>query len=311
MADLCIKCLKSDITDSGSQYGQFLLDCLSPGQGVTIGTLLRRILLGDLGGTAITAVRIAGATHEFSTLEGVREDILEILLNLKGVVFKSNTTELKLGRLKIQGPAVITANCLQLPPELEIVNPNHYLATISTSNTLEMEVQFNYGIGYQLAGQNNQSDSGDFLDVDAIFMPVQKVDFKVDNTYGNKNTNNENLILDIWTNGSITPEEAIFESSQLIINLFEQLLQNKANTDPELEELQTPTISTETHMNISIEELQLSVRAYNCLKRAQINSISDLLKYSPEKLQEIKNFGQKSADEVFDALKNKLGITLN
>jgi DNA-directed RNA polymerase subunit alpha len=311
MADLCIKCLKSDITDSGSHYGQFLLDCLSPGQGVTIGTLLRRILLGDLGGTAITAVRIAGATHEFSTLEGVREDILEILLNLKGVVFKSNTTELKLGRLKIQGPAVITANCLQLPPELEIVNPNHYLATISTSNTLEMEVQFNYGIGYQLAGQNNQSDSGDFLDVDAIFMPVQKVDFKVDNTYGNKNTNNENLILDIWTNGSITPEEAIFESSQLIINLFEQLIQNKANTDPELEELQTPTISTETHMNISIEELQLSVRAYNCLKRAQINSISDLLKYSPEKLQEIKNFGQKSADEVFDALKNKLGITLN
>ena len=311
MTDLCIKCLKSDITDSGSHYGQFLLDSLSPGQGVTIGTLLRRILLGELGGTAITAVRIAGATHEFSTLEGVREDILEILLNLKGVVFKSNTTELKLGRLKIQGPAVITANCLQLPPELEIVNPNHYLATISTSNTLEMEVQFNYGIGYQLAGKNNQNDSADFLAVDAIFMPVQKVDFKVDNTYGNKNKNNENLILDIWTNGSVTPEAAISQSSELIINLFEQLLKNKVSTDPELEETQTPAISNETHMNISIEELQLSVRAYNCLKRAQINSISDLLKYSPEKLQEIKNFGQKSADEVFDALKNKLGITLN
>jgi|TARA_B100000768_G_scaffold178748_1_gene195059 DNA-directed RNA polymerase subunit alpha len=311
MTDLCIKCLKSEITESGSNYGQFLLDSLSPGQGITIGTLLRRILLGNLGGTAITAVRIAGATHEFSTLEGVREDILEILLNLKGIVFKNNTQDLKLGRLKIQGPAVITADCLQLPPGLEIVNPNHYIATISTTNILEMELQFEYGTGYKLAGQRMQEQSVDFLDVDAIFMPVQKVDFKVETPYANKTKNNENLILDIWTNGSISPEEAIFQSSQLIINLFEQLLENKSNTDIELEDVETPSISTETHMNISIEELQLSVRAYNCLKRAQINSISDLLKYSPEKLQEIKNFGQKSADEVFDALKNKLGITLS
>nr|YP_009163671.1 DNA-directed RNA polymerase subunit alpha [Triparma laevis]BAS19125.1 DNA-directed RNA polymerase subunit alpha [Triparma laevis] len=311
MTDLCIKCLKSEITESGSNYGQFLLDSLSPGQGITIGTLLRRILLGNLGGTAVTAVRIAGATHEFSTLEGVREDILEILLNLKGIVFKNNTQDLKLGRLKIQGPAVITADCLQLPSGLEIVNPNHYIATISTTNILEMELQFEYGTGYKLAGQKMQENSVDFLEVDAIFMPVQKVDFKVETPYANKNQNNENLILDIWTNGSITPEEAIFQSSQLIINLFEQLLENKSNTDIEFEDLETSPISTETHMNISIEELQLSVRAYNCLKRAQINSISDLLKYSPEKLQEIKNFGQKSADEVFDALKNKLGITLS
>jgi len=303
MTDLCIKCLKSEITESGSNYGQFLLDSLSPGQGITIGTLLRRILLGNLGGTAVTAVRIAGATHEFSTLEGVREDILEILLNLKGIVFKNNTQDLKLGRLKIQGPAVITADCLQLPSGLEIVNPNHYIATISTTNILEMELQFEYGTGYKLAGQKIQENSVDFLEVDAIFMPVQKVDFKVETPYANKNKNNENLILDIWTNGSITPEEAIFQSSQLIINLFEQLLENKSYTDIELEDLETSPISTETHMNISIEELQLSVRAYNCLKRAQINSISDLLKYSPEKLQEIKNFGQKSADEVFDAFK--------
>ena len=299
MTDLCIKCLKSETTESGSNYGQFLLDSLNPGQGVTIGTLLRRILLGNLGGTAVTAVRIAGATHEFSTLEGVREDILEILLNLKGIVFKNETQDLKLGRLKIQGPAVITADCLELPPGLEIVNPNHYIATISTSNILEMELQFEYGTGYKLAGQKTQENSVDFLEVDAIFMPVQKVDFKVENPYSNKNQNNENLILDVWTNGSITSEEAIFQSSQLIINLFEQLLKNKSKTDIELEEQSTTTISTETHMNISIEELQLSVRAYNCLKRAQINSIADLLKYSPEKLQEIKNFGQKSADEVF------------
>ena len=310
MTELCIKCLKSEITDSGGEYGQFVLDSLSPGQGVTIGTLLRRILLGNLGGTAITGVRIAGATHEFSTLEGVREDILEILLNLKGIVFKNNTQEPKLGRLKIQGPAVITANCMDLDSDLEIINPNHYIATISTNNILEMEFKFEYGTGYRLAGQNPEQNSVDFLNVDAIFMPVQKVDFKIESVYGNNTKNNERLILEISTNGSITPQDAIFESSQLIINLFSELLENKVENKVNEEEAEIKEISNDTHMNISIEELQLSVRAYNCLKRAQINSISDLLKYSPEKLQEIKNFGQKSADEVFDALKNKLGITL-
>ena len=310
MTELCIKCLKSEITDSGVAYGQFLLDSLTPGQGVTIGTLLRRILLGNLGGTAITGVRIAGATHEFSALEGVREDILEILLNLKGIVFKNNTREPKLGRLKIQGPAVITASCMDLDSDLEIINPNHYIATISTNNVLEMEFKFEYGTGYQLAGQTAEQNSVDFLNVDAIFMPIQKVDFKIENVYGTKNQNTERLILEVWTNGSITPQDAIFESSQLIINLFSQLLENKVENQINDEEIEVKEISNEDHMNISIEELQLSVRAYNCLKRAQINSISDLLKYSPEKLQEIKNFGQKSADEVFDALKNKLGITL-
>ena len=132
MSNLCIKCLKSKNTDSGAIYGQFLINSLSPGQGITIGTLLRRILLSSLGGTAITAVRIAGATHEFSTIDGIREDILEILLNLKGVVLKNKSTEAKLGRLKIQGPAVVTASCMDLDSNLEIVNPNHYIATIST-----------------------------------------------------------------------------------------------------------------------------------------------------------------------------------
>ena len=310
MTELCIKCLKSEITDSGVAYGQFLLDSLTPGQGVTIGTLLRRILLGNLGGTAITGVRIAGATHEFSALEGVREDILEILLNLKGIVFKNNTQEPKLGRLKIQGPAVITASCMDLDSDLEIINPNHYIATISTNNVLEMEFKFEYGTGYQLAGQTAEQNSVDFLNVDAIFMPIQKVDFKIENVYGTNNQNTERLILEVWTNGSITPQDAIFESSQLIINLFSELLENKVENQVNQDEVEIKEISNDTHMNISIEELQLSVRAYNCLKRAQINSISDLLKYSPEKLQEIKNFGQKSADEVFDALKNKLGITL-
>ena len=311
MTNFCIKCLKSEKTDSGAIYGQFLLDSLSSGQGITIGNVLRRILLGDLGGTAISAVRIAGTTHEFSTIDGVREDILEIILNLKGLILQnSGDHSVKFGRLKIQGPAVITANSINLPPGLKLVNPNHYIATISTPDILEMEFKFEYGKGYKLINQVNNEKSLDFLPIDTIFMPVQKVDFKVENIYDIDHKNNERLLIEIWTNGSITPKKAIYQASELIINIFKRLLENKVPVEINKFNTEIARVSPKTHINISIEELQLSVRAYNCLKRAQINSVSDLLKYSPEKLQEIKNFGQKSADEVYTALKDKLGITL-
>jgi len=305
-----IKCLKSENTESGITYGQFLINSLHPGQGITIGNLLRRILLGDLGGTCITAVRIAGVRDEFSVITGVREDILEILLNLKGIVLKSNTMDPQFGCLKIQGPAVITANSIQLPPNLKIINPNHYIATISTPNLLEIEFKFEYGTGYKLAGQTFHDKSEDFLQMDAIFMPVQKVDFKIENVYDNSEEITERLILDIWTNGSITPEEAISQASQVVINFFNSIIENKTTHDVNELTNDNSVIPLDPHTNIAIEELQLSVRAYNCLKRAQINTIGDLLEYSPEKLQELKNFGRKSADEVFMTLKNKLGIVL-
>lgn len=310
--NLCIKCLKSEIADSGVMYSQFQIDALNPGQSITIGTVLRRVLLADLSGVAITGVRIAGVNNEFSIIEGIREDILELLLNLRGIILKNATgnIEEKFGRLKVQGPSVITANAIQLPAGLEIVNPNHYITTISRSMILEMEFKFEQGIGYKLADQTHAKNSSDFLEIDAIFMPVKKVDFKVENVYDSNKHISENLILDIWTNGSILPETALYESSNLIIKLFNSLAENKSKKEVLKIMPEDERISSENHTNISIEELQLSVRSYNCLKRAQINSISDLLKYSPEKLQEIKNFGQKSADEVFTALKNKLGITL-
>ena len=263
-----------------------------------------------MGGTTISAVRIAGVTHEFSTIEGVREDILEILLNLKGIVIKGKIQEPQFGRLKVQEPSVITANLIELPPGLEIVNPQHYIATISTSNILEIEFKFEYGTGYKLASQTFQDKSEDFLQMDAIYMPIQKVDFKIENVYDNSTEITERLILDIWTNGSITPEDSIFEASQLIIELFRSIIENKFTNDINETENETSQIPIDPHTNIAIEELQLSVRAYNCLKRAQINTIGDLLEYSPEKLQELKNFGRKSADEVFITLKNKLGIIL-
>ena len=310
MNNISIQCIKSEKIQSGASYGQFVINALQPGQGITIGNQLRRVLLGDLGGIAISAVRIAGVTHEFSTIPGVREDILEILLNLKGIVFKSKTQDTKFGRLKIQGPSVITADLIQLPTDLEIVNHNHYIATISKSNILEIEFKFEYGTGYKLATQTIVNETDNYLQLDTVFMPVQKVDFKIENIYDSENNVNERLFIEIWTNGSLLPQEAIERASQIIIDLFTSLLNKKNVNEASQLAPKVESIIIEPYNNIAIEELQLSVRAYNCLKKAQINTVGDLLQYSPEKLQELKNFGKKSADEVFSTLKNKLGIIL-
>lgn len=310
MTNISIKCIKSERIESEACHGQFLINSLRPGQGITIGNQLRRVLLNDLGGVAISAVRIAGVSHEFSTIPGVREDILEILLNLKGIVLKSTTESPQFGRLKIQGPTVVTADLIQLPSNLEIVNPNQYIMTISTSNILEIEFKFEYGTGYKLASQTFLEDNENYLQLDTIFMPIQKVDFKIENVYDNANNITERVFLDIWTNGSISPNEALTSAAQITIDLFTLLLENKDTNEHNKFESKTRSISIEPYTNIAIEELQLSVRAYNCLKKAQINTVGDLLQYSPEKLQELKNFGRKSADEVFSTLKNKLGIIL-
>ena len=317
--NISVKCLKSDKIESGACHGQFLINSLKSGQGITIGNQLRRVLLNDLGGIAITAVRIAGVSHEFSTIPGVREDILEILLNLKGVILRGNPQGNpqgpQFGRLKIQGPIVVTADSIQLPSDLELVNPNHYIMTISTANVIEIEFKFEYGTGYKLASQtfleeNADDEDENYLQLDAIFMPAQKVDFKIENVYDNENNITERLFLDIWTNGSISPNEAFKAAAQVTIDVFSLLVEKKQTTPINKLEPKVQSISIEPYTNIAIEELQLSVRAYNCLKKAQINTVGDLLQYSPEKLQELKNFGRKSSIEVFSTLKNKLGIIL-
>jgi len=305
-----IQCLSSDTIESGACHGQFLINALKPGQGITIGNQLRRVLLSDLGGVAITAVRIAGISHEFSTIPGVREDILEILLNLKGIVLQSDLQSPQFGRLNIQGPAVVTADFIQLPSNVKLINPNHYIMTISTANIIEIEFKLDYGVGYQLASQAILDEDEQYLQLDTVFMPVQKVDFKIENIYDPTNTITERLFLDIWTNGSILPNEALKSAAQITIDLFTFLLQDNDTIPTESLPSKTPAINIEPYTNIAIEELQLSVRAYNCLKKAQINTVGDLLQYSPEKLQELKNFGRKSSAEVFSTLKNKLGIIL-
>ena len=305
------KILRVKPLESGTFYGQFLIHNLLPGQGVTIGNQLRRVLLGDLGGNAISDVRIVGNLHEFTTIPGVREDILEILLNLKGLVFKSNTTDTKFSRLKVQGPLIITGDLIELPPGLKIINPEHYIATISNSTILEIEFKIEYGTGYRLAPQIFTEENKHSLQMDTIFMPVQKVDFKVENVYDNENNITERVFIEVWTDGSISPSDSIRKASQIIVDSFSILTETKNFEQITEPNSKSDSLAIEPYSNIAIEELQLSVRAYNCLKKAQINMVGDLLKYSPEQLKELKNFGKKSAEEVFSTLKNKLGIILN
>jgi len=289
MVNFDISCVESRIQGPRDYYSKFIIGPLEKGQGTTLGNALRRTMLSDLQGAAIVAVRIAGVSHEFSTIPGVREDVLEILLNLKEIVFRTETKEPMVGRLSIQGPTIVTAGNFDLPSEVIVMDNNQYIATICGNNTLEMEFRIETNKGYQLIERGADEPSIDFLKVDAVFMPVRKVSYKVEDYRHSNEAIQDELTLEIWTNGSITPHEAKID------------FKSKENEDK----------SSDTKVNqILIEELQLSVRAYNCLKRAQIHSVADLLDYSQEDLIEIKNFGQKSAEEVIDALQKRLGINL-
>ena len=303
MAQFEIECVESKSDTARDQYGRFILQPLDQGQGITVGNALRRVLLSDLEGSAIVAVRIAGINHEFSTIPGVREDVLEILLNLKEVVLKSYTKEPSIGRLRVQGPAIITASNFELSPDVEVIDTDQYIATICNNNILEMEFRIEPGKGYHLVEKFMDDTSVDFLQVDAIFMPVKKVNYSVEEIRYDQNSLKDKLTLEIWTNGSISPQEAIGQSSTILTNLFNPLKTIHFKSEEE------SFLPEGTRINqILIEELQLSVRAYNCLKRAHIHSVADLLDYSQEDLLEIKNFGQKSAEEVIDALQKRLGI---
>ena len=311
MINISIKSLKFEKHELGSYYEHFLIDNLQPGQGLTIANQLRRVLLGDLESNCISAVRIIGINHEFATIPGVREDILEIMLNLKGVIIKGNCNTPTFGRLKVQGPLVITADQIELSSGFEIINPNHYIATISKTVVLEMEFKIESGTSYKLASHVPTQDNKNFLQMDTVFMPVQKVNFKITNFYDNENYIIEQVFLEVWTDGSILPFEAVKKASQITVNLFTSLTEIKDSEKIVKKDLEPEIKSLEPYTDIAIEELQLSVRSYNCLKKAKINTVSDLLEYTPEQLQELKNFGKKSADEVFSTLKNKLGIILN
>ena len=305
MTHFHIECIESKAESARKQYGRFVLEPLKQGQGITIGNALRRTVLSDLYGAAIVAVRIAGINHEFSTIAGVREDILEILLNLKEVVLKSYTDQSQIGRVRVQVPAIITSGLFNLPPEIQIIDPRQYIATICNNTIFEMEFIIEYGSGYRLVERGIDNRAIDFLQIDAVFMPTKKFNYTIEEVRITPQLIQEKLFIELWTNGSLSPQEALSQGATILTNLFYPLrkIDFKIIEDTEVKEQQKIN-------QVLIEELQLSVRAYNCLKRAHIHSISDLLDYSQEELLEIKNFGQKSAEEVIEALQNRLGISL-
>lgn len=308
MAQFQIECIESKTQKNQAQYSKFVLEPLERGQGTTMGNALRRVLLSNLEGAAVTAMRIAGVNHEFATIPGVREDVLEIMLNLKEVVFKSYTNQPQIGRLAVLGPATVTAGNFDLPSEIAVVDPNQYLATLSEGAKLEMEFRLERGTGYRAIDRSKDEGlSLDFLQLDAVFMPVSQVNYSVEDVRLDGSRPMDRLLLEIWTNGSISPKDALSKAADILVDLLSPL--------KDLKGLETNLTDYSDQANpesqIPIEELQLSVRAYNCLKRAQINSVADLLDYSQQDLLEIKNFGHKSAEEVIEALQKRLGITLS
>ncbi len=307
MAQFQIECVESKTQKNQSQYSKFVLEPLDRGQGTTVGNALRRVMLSNLEGAAVTAIRVAGVNHEFATIPGVREDVLEIMLNMKEIILKSYSDQTQIGRLLAIGPATVTAAQFDVPSEIEVIDPNQYVATLAEGAKLEMEFRVERGAGYRAIERSKDDTSSlDFLQIDSVFMPVTKVNYGVEDIRPDGSAVKDRLTLEIWTNGSINPKEALSEASEIISDLFNPLR--------DLNELETSQADYQDEINpesqIPIEELQLSVRAYNCLKRAQINSVADLLDYSQEDLLEIKNFGQKSAEEVIEALQKRLGITL-
>ena len=309
---LQIQCLESQTKEVNNIFSRFAVGPLKKGQGLTIGNALRRVLLSDLQGLAIAGVRIADVSHEFSTIQDVKEDVIDILLNLKQISLKGNIDEPTLSRLTYHGPGIITAKDIELPTEIELIEPNQYIASVNTSKAVEMEFLIQSGEGYTLNTKNQLSDG--FLPIDAVYMPVKKVNFFIETSSDTVASNLETLILEVYTNGSINPMEALSSASELLQNIFKSLqvsdLPKQLGPIVDNNILNKNQDNNSEFDNVMIEELELSVRAYNCLKRANIHTLPDLLKYSQEDLLEFKNFGQKSADEVCLSLKTKFGKDL-
>ena len=293
------------VSNDRSQTGVFLIGPLERGQATTLGNSLRRVLMGGLEGSAVTAVRIAGVNHEYATIPGVREDVLDILLNCKQISVDSRSQELEIGRLVVTGPADVKAKDIQFSSQVEVVDGDRPIATVQEGHNLELEIHVERGVGYRPVDRKNEETSAiDLLQIDAVFMPINRVNFTIDETaVAEGGSTRERLKMELVTDGSTSPDDALAEAANQLIELFQPLA-----TVSMVEEIpEEPEPAAEAR--IPLEELNLSVRAYNCLKRAQVNSVSDLMGFSYEDLLEIKNFGSKSADEVIEALE-RIGISI-
>ena len=292
---------KPNITkiDENKDYGVFVVEPLERGYGTTLGNSLRRVLLASLPGAAVTSINIEGVLHEFDTVPGVREDVMQIILNVKGIAVKSYVQDEKIIELDVEGPAEVTAGDILTDSDIEIVNPDHYLFTIGEGASLKATLTVNSGRGYAPADQNKKDDAPvGTLAVDSIYTPVTKVNYQVEPARVGSNDGFDKLTLEILTNGTIIPEDALGLSARILtehLNLFTNLTEIAIATDVMKE---VDTTSDDRILERTIEELDLSVRSYNCLKRAGINTVYDLTEKSEAEMMKVRNLGRKSLEEV-------------
>jgi DNA-directed RNA polymerase subunit alpha len=294
--------------ESSPLRSQFTIEPLEPGFGYTVGNSLRRTLLSSIPGSAISSVRIDGVLHEFSTIPKVNEDVTDIILNLKELVIRSDVEEPTTVYLKARGPAEVTAGDIAPPAGIEILNPDLHIATLGKGASLEMELTVERGVGYRMAEKNKKPrDPIGVIPVDSIFSPVRKVSYAVEDTRVEQMTDRDRLILDVETDGSVTPREALASAGGTLlelVQLFAELAEAASVSVGPAEDEDQPS-----DYAITVEDLNLSVRSYNCLKREGINTVGDLVQKSEAELMDIRNFGQKSIDEVKAKLE-ELGLGL-
>ena len=310
--ELKIKTVNTMAGSDGSQYGKFTIEPLERGFGTTIGNALRRVLLSSLEGTAVTSCRIEGITHEYTAIPGVLEDVIDVMLNLKGLAVKTDSKEPQHLRIDVDKPGAVLASDIQLPAGVKVVNPDWLICTIAEGGSFHADIIVESGKGYVANDVPRNDKSGvaiDMLPIDATFMPIKRVSYEVENTRVGDSIDFDKLTLEIWSNGTIDVTTALSQAAELLIEHFVQIAGISGKViQREVETVSSAVVEEEVaevsegEPSITIDELELSVRAYNCLKRASINSMAELLKKSEHDLLNIKNFGKKSSDEVIERL---------
>ena len=303
--------IETEIIGDNGEYGRFVADPLERGYGLTLGNSLRRILLSSLPGCAVVAAKINDVPHEFTTLEGVKEDVTEIILNIKGIIPKLHCDEQKTVYVEAKGPCVVTAGDIKVDSDVEILNPDHVLATLGEDAVLNLELILDHGRGYVSAEKNKDYTENqiNMLAVDSDFSPVTKVNYKVENTRVGQITDFDKLTLEVWTNAVISASDAVSLAAKVMnehLSLFIDLSEKAKNAEIMVEKEESRTI---TALRMTIEELDLSVRSFNCLKRAGINTVEDLINKSEEDMMKVRNLGRKSLDEVIGKIAS-LGLAL-
>lgn len=294
--------IKIKVEDLSDNYGKFIIEPLEKGYGITLGNSLRRALLSSMWGAAATAIRIEGITHEFDTIPGVKEDVIEIILNIKELVVKMFTDEPQILKLKAKGKKIVTAADITPNINVEILNPDLTIATLNNNCKLNMEIVVEKGMGYFTAEKNRKSgQSVDTIFIDSFFSPITKVRYDVETATMSQFSNCDKLILEIFTNKSILPDEALSKSANILIKylkVFTKFSPEDVEPEGELISEEKEKKEREKILNKTLEELDFSVRSYNCLKKSDVNTLRDLVELSPREIIKIKNLGKKSLDEI-------------